>query len=138
MYRTEDIIKINENINIIKDEASYNYQKNNEPTLDELSIVYQYIISYIKKKQRIVYGGYAQNLLIIDKNKDDGFYKEINGAFYNWPDLADIEFYSPTPIEDLIELTEELYHKKFNYLIFLLLLILKNKMLLLSIGIIFS
>lgn len=50
----------------------------------------------------------------MNKNKDDVFYKEINNAVYNWPDLADIEFYSPEPLNDLIELTEELYQNKFN------------------------
>jgi len=115
MYRPEDILKINENIDKIKDDATLEYRKNNEPTLDETCKVCKSIIDYIKKKQRVMYGGYAQNLLITNKNKDDPIYKEINGSFYNWPDLADIEFYSPTPIEDLIELTEELYSKKFNH-----------------------
>jgi hypothetical protein len=116
MYRPEDILKINENIDKIKEDAQYEYKKNNEPTLDETSNVCKAIIDYIKKKNRVVYGGYAQNLLIMEKNKDDVFYKEINSAFYNWPDLADIEFYSPTPIDDLIELTEELYTMKFNHI----------------------
>ncbi len=43
------------------------------------------------------------------KNPEDSFYKIIDGVFYNWPDLADIEFYSPTPLDDIIELTEELF-----------------------------
>ena len=116
MYRPEDIIKINDNIDRIKEESHYEYRKNNEPTLEETSKICKLIIDFIKRKNRIVYGGYAQNLLIMNKNKDDVFYKEINGAFYNWPELADIEFYTPTPIEDLIELTEELYSKKFNHI----------------------
>ena len=114
MYRPEDIIKINDNIDRIKEESHYEYRKNNEPTLEETSKVCKLIINFIRRKNRVVYGGYAQNLLIMHKNKDDVFYKEIDGAFYNWPDLADIEFYSPNPIEDLIELTEELYSNKFN------------------------
>jgi len=114
MYRQKDIVDIDKNINKIKDEAIYEYKKQNEPTLDESSQVCKVIIDFIKRKKRVVYGGYAQNLLIINKNKKDGFYKEINGAFYNWPDLADIEFYTPYPIDDLIELTEELYSHKFN------------------------
>jgi len=114
MYRPEDILKINENIDKIKDDATYESKKKYEPTLEEISDVCKAIISYIKKKQRVTYGGYAQNLLIMNKNKEDVFYKEIDGAFYNWPELADIEFYSPTPIEDLIELTEELFSKKFK------------------------
>jgi len=114
MYRSEDIKKINDNIDKIKENAQYEYRKVNEPTLQESSNICKLIINFIKRKNRIVYGGYAQNFLIMSKNKDDVFYKEIDGAFYNWPDLADIEFYSPTPVDDLIELTEELYAKKFN------------------------
>ena len=116
MYRPEDILKINDNINKIKDDAIYEYKKKNEPTLDESSEICKIVIEYIKKKQRIVYGGYAQNLLIMNKNKDDAIYKEINGVFYNWPDLADIEFYTPTPLEDLHELTDKLFSKKFNHI----------------------
>jgi len=116
MYRSEDIVKINENIDKIKEDAQYAYKEFNDPTIKESSNVYKEIIEFIKKKQRVVYGGYAQNLLIMSKNKEDVFYKEINGAFYNWPDIADVEFYSPTPIEDLIELTEYLYKKKFEHI----------------------
>lgn len=109
MYRNEDIEKINKNIDKIKDEASKEYKTFYEPTLKETSNVYTSIKNYIKRKGRIAYGGFAQNLLVMKKNPDESFYKVVEGAFYNWPDLADIEFYSPTPIEDVIELTEELY-----------------------------
>ena len=109
MYRNEDFEKINKNIDKIKDEASKEYKTFYEPTLKETSNVYTSIKNYIKRKGRIAYGGFAQNLLVMKKNPDESFYKVVEGAFYNWPDLADIEFYSPTPIEDVIELTEELY-----------------------------
>jgi len=109
MYRNEDIEKINKNIDKIKDDAAQEYKTLNEPTLNEISKVYTSIKNYIKRKGRVAYGGFAQNLLIINKNLDDSFYKIIDGVFYNWPDLADIEFYTPTPIEDVIELTEELF-----------------------------
>ena len=109
MYRIEDIEKIDKNLDKIKDEAAQEYKSLYEPTLNEISKVYQSIKNYIKKKGRIAYGGFAQNLLIMKKNPDDSFYKVIDGAFYNWPDLADMEFYTPTPLNDIIELTEELY-----------------------------
>ena len=41
--------------------------------------------------------------LILNKNSEDGFYKET--------DLADIEFYSYEPVKDLVELTD-LIHKE--------------------------
>jgi hypothetical protein len=109
MYRIADIDKIDKNLDKIKDEAAKEYKTLYEPTLNEISEVYGSIKNYIKKKGRVTYGGFAQNLLIMKKNPDDSFYKVIDNAFYNWPDLADMEFYSPTPLADIIELTEELY-----------------------------
>ena len=114
MYRIEDIEKINKNIDKIKDEAAKEYKTLYEPTLNEISKVYNSIKNYIRKKGRVAYGGFAQNLLIMKKNSDDSFYKVIDGAFYNWPDLADMEFYSPTPLADIIELTEELYSQGYK------------------------
>ena len=116
MYRQKDINTIMENIDDIKNGASTIYKSHYEPTINEISKVYNAIKKYIKDNNKIVYGGFAQNLLVLDKNKNDGFYKEIDGAFYNWPDLADIEFYSSTPIDDLVDLTEYLFSLGFKHI----------------------
>lgn len=50
MYRPEDIKKINDNIDKIKEEAQYEYRKANEPTLQESSDICKLIINFIKKK----------------------------------------------------------------------------------------
>jgi hypothetical protein len=115
MFRYNDMEKIKSNINYIKDKAQEEYKTIHEPTLKEISDVYKIIIDFIIKKKRIIYGGYAQNLLLKVKNPDLAFYREIGGACYNWPDIADIEFYSDSPLTDLIDLTEELYTKGFKY-----------------------
>ncbi len=109
MYRVEDIEKISKSLDKIKDDAAKEYKSLYEPTLHEISEVYKSIKNFIKKKGRVAYGGFAQNLLIMKKNPEDSFYKVIDDAFYNWPDLADMEFYSPSPLADIIELTEELH-----------------------------
>jgi len=114
MYRLDDIDMINKNLSKIQDEASKEYKTKNEPTLDETSAVYNSIKEYIRNNKKLVYGGFAQNLLIQNKNPDEAFYKEINGAYYNWPDLADIEFYSPDPIKDMVELVDYLHSKGFK------------------------
>lgn len=114
MYRLDDIDMINKNLSNIQDEASKEYKTNNEPTLGEISSVYNSIKEYIKNNNKLVYGGFAQNLLIQYKRPDEAFYKEIDGAYYNWPDLADIEFYSPDPIKDTIELVDYLHSKGFK------------------------
>ncbi len=116
MYREEDLVKIEENYDKIRNESAKEYKTYYEPTLTEISNVYKAIKNFIKKNKRIVYGGFAQNMLIKIKNPDDVFYTEIDGAFYNLPDIADIEFYSPTPVADLIALTEELYSQGFKHI----------------------
>jgi len=114
MYRLDDIDMINKNLSKIQDEAAKEYKTNNEPTLVETTSIYNFIKEYIKKNKKLVYGGFAQNLLIQDKNPDEAFYKEIDGVYYNWPDLADIEFYSLDPIKDTIELVDYLHSKGFK------------------------
>ncbi len=115
MYREEDLEKIEENYDKIRNDAAKEYKTYYEPTLGEISSVYNAIKNYVRKTKKIIYGGFAQNMLIKVKNPDDVFYTEIDGAFYNLPDIADIEFYSPTPIADLIELTEELHAQGFKH-----------------------
>jgi hypothetical protein len=116
MYRSEDIEKIQNNIDTIKTKAIEIYKKNNPPTFQENAKVYNIIKNYIIQNKNIVYGGLAQHLLIKKMNFNDGIYKELDGAYYKWPDLADIEFYSPKPLEDVIKLTDELYKNKFEYI----------------------
>jgi hypothetical protein len=111
MYRPEDMEQIVINIDKIKNEVTKEYKTYYEPTLKENADVYSIIKDYIKRKKRIVYGGFAQNILLMAKNSEESFYKEVDGVFFNWPDIADIEFYSTTPIADIIELTEELHSK---------------------------
>ena len=114
MYREEDLNDIKLNINNIIDKSHNEYKKINEPTLDEISKVYNSIKEYIIKNKKIVYGGFAQNILLMNKNKDESFYKIINGTFFNWPDVADIEFYSHNPIQDTVDLCEMLHKIGFN------------------------
>ena len=115
MYRNEDMEMINQNLSKIKDDAAKEYKTFYEPTLSEMSKVYNAIKNYIQKNNKVVYGGYAQNLLIIKKNPADAFYTDIDGAYFNWPDIADIEFYSTTPLVDIINLTEELHAQGFKH-----------------------
>jgi hypothetical protein len=114
MFRKKDINKIEENIDKIKDNVILHYKENYEPTLNEITDVFNTILEFIKDNKLIIYGGYAQNKLLQYKNKDDFIYKKINGLYFNWPDLADIEFYSNEPIKHLIELTN-LLNTKFKY-----------------------
>ena len=98
MYRDEDIDKIKLNIDNIAEQAMTIYKTNYEPTLSESKEVYKELLNFIREKKRIIYGGYAQNSLILMKNKNDGFYKEI--------DTPDIEFYSYEPVKDVFDLCD--------------------------------
>lgn len=107
MYNQNDINLIKKNIDIIKEDATKKKLEILEPTLIEFKEVYSVILDFIKSKERIIYGGYAQNHLIKIKNISDEFYKET--------DLADIEFYTYEPLTDVIELSDLLYSKNFKY-----------------------
>lgn len=116
MYRLEDMEMIDKNLDKIKDDSAHAYKSKYEPTLNEMTKVVKVIKDYLVKNKKIAYGGFAQNLLLKKKNNNEGFYKEIDGVFFNWPDVADIEFYSHEPMADVIKLTEELFKAGFKYI----------------------
>lgn len=102
IYRDIDIDLIKDNLPSLQEKFEREFiQKYKEPSMDEMDKTNKIIFNYIRNNKLIVYGGFAQNLLIETKEKGAGFYKDI--------DLADIEFYSPTPIKHLIELCDLLY-----------------------------
>ncbi len=72
-----------------------------EPTIDEITQVYDIITEFIKEKKRKIYGGYALNKLLIAKNKEFALYDEL--------DTPDVDFYSPDPINDLVEICDRLH-----------------------------
>jgi hypothetical protein len=79
-----------------------------EPTIFEFKKVHEIIKNYIIKKKKIIYGGYALDELVTLKNKKDAIYNpEL--------DLPDIEFYSTSPVNDLIEICDLLYSKNYQY-----------------------
>ena len=99
MYRDEDIEKIKDNINKIIDDSHNEYKKSYEPTLIEVAKVYNAIKDYIIRTKKIAYGGFAQNTLLMNKNKSE---KEINYilniietnfVFYNLNEEEQYNFY---------------------------------------------
>jgi hypothetical protein len=77
-----------------------------EPTIDEMTKVYDIIINFIKTNKRKVYGGYALNKLLIMKKQSYAIYDEY--------DSPDIEFYSPDPMSDLIKLCDIISEKGYK------------------------
>ena len=107
MYRDEDIEQIKLNVDNIAENAMLIYKTTYEPTLTESKQIYNDIIEYIKIHKKIIYGGWAQNSLIMMKNKDDVFYKDT--------DTPDIEFYSHEPLTDLVNICDYLHSKKYKF-----------------------
>lgn len=107
LYRPIDIQAITDALDQIVEEATEIKKRTLEPTLDECKLVKEVINDYIMKKKRIIYGGTAYNTLIIQKSKSDAIYKST--------DCKDVEFYSPKPIEDIMELADILNEKKFKF-----------------------
>jgi hypothetical protein len=92
--------------NIIK-EAERKAGEVLEPTMREKKEVMNEIKNFIRDKRRKVYGGTAINETLKAINPKDVIYDEYT--------FFDIEFYSPTPVPDLVELTNLLYKKGYKY-----------------------
>jgi hypothetical protein len=79
-----------------------------EPTIVEKREVMSRIKDFIRKRHRIVYGGTALNEALKAVNPKDAIYDETL--------FSDIEFYSPTPVVDLVDLTNLLYQAGYKYI----------------------
>lgn len=93
--------------NLIK-KINYKKLKEFDPKIDEIEQVYNIIKSFIIEKKRKVYGGYALNLLLKDKDPKLAIYDDFELT------QADIEFYSSSPIQDLVELCGKIYKAGFK------------------------
>ncbi len=103
LYDEKNIDIITKNLSKIRTEArKYALENKIKPSLKDYKKIIKIISNYIEKNKRVVYGGYAYNELIINKNEKDRIYSK-DGL-----DLADIEFYSYEPIIDLVNIGNEL------------------------------
>lgn len=78
-----------------------------EPTIVEKKEIMNIIRDFVRNRQRKVYGGTALDETIKLVNPADAIYDDYK--------FSDIEFYSPTPVPDLVELTNLLYDKKYKH-----------------------
>jgi len=107
LFTNNDIEILNDKIDTIIDTIEEKKLEILEPTKKTLSTVNDIVLKFIKDNKRKIYGGYAQNKLIMTKNKDDAFYKST--------DVPDIDFYSPEPIIDLVKLCDIIYKEGFKH-----------------------
>ena len=108
LYSNKDIQLLEDNIENIISGARRNQLKKIEPTLEEYNNVMKIIKNFIIEKKRIIYGGYAYNEVIIKKNPSDRIYSK------DMIELPDIEFYSPQPVHDLVELSNIINDKGYK------------------------
>ncbi len=110
LYDEKNMKLLEDNIDsIIMDARRFALNNVLEPSLDEWKSGTKILLDFIKTNKRIIYGGYAWNELIKKKNKNDAIYSE------DMIELPDIEFYSPTPVHDLVYLCKEWVDKGFKF-----------------------
>ena len=105
LYKNSDVDVIKNNIGSIVDETLKIRNSKIQLTMEKYKEVIEVIKTFIKKKKRIIYGGYGFNELIKAKNKDDAIYNDLQ--------MPDIEFYTPEPLQDLVELCNKLHDNDF-------------------------
>ena len=94
---------------IIFEATKYALENILEPNLEEYGKVMELILDFIKTNNRVIYGGYGWNELIIKKNPKDRIYSEEK------IEQPDVEFYSPNPVHDLVAICDLLHEKGFKY-----------------------
>ena len=107
LYTTNDTEAIIDSFDKIVDETLTIKHETLEPTIEDYCKGIKVIKEFIKKKKRIVYGGNAFNDLIMQKNKDDAIYAKYS--------RGDYEFYTPEPLQDLVDLCNELHDRGFPF-----------------------
>jgi len=111
-YSDNDLQIINDNIDTIIDNASRISNNKLEPKQEEYNMIKKEIINFIKENKRIVYGGSAYHA-IIQKYRSDK--DSLNTIYQEWA-RYDIEFYSPDPINDMIEICNKLNKLKISHI----------------------
>ena len=101
LYVKDDIELLSKNIDTINEKIERKQLEMYEPNDKERKDITKTILDFVKSNKRKIYGGYALNNLVMDKDVKEAFYKD-----YQTPD---VDFYSPSPIEDLINLCNILH-----------------------------
>jgi hypothetical protein len=107
LYKEKDLDTFNDKWDKIEAELVEEENTKLWPTYKDRKAAEQIVYNFIKEHKRKLYGGTAQNMLIKVKNKEDAFYPDT--------DIADLDFYSPEPIEDLHRLANIFHSKGYKY-----------------------
>jgi ASC-1-like (ASCH) protein len=110
LYTEYDIDLLKKKSEEIRAELEKIKNEKMEPTLEEQKKIQKLIKEYCIEKKRKLYGGYAWNLLIMNKNPADKIYTDDNK-------VADIDMYSPEPINDWYAICNLLHKNGFQYVL---------------------
>jgi hypothetical protein len=108
LYREEDVEAVSSKISQIMKMSDKKAKDTLEATYQEFLTVSKHISDYIKRNNRIVYGGIALHEMLKDKSPKDVFYEDYS--------MNDIEIYSPDPVEDIMKLCDMLHEKKYKFI----------------------
>lgn len=106
LYSPNDLTLLSDNWESIMKEVETQKYLMIEPSKEEIIKVHNIICDFIKENKRKIYGGFALNLLVKEKNNNDAIYEDGK--------IPDIDFYSPKPIVDLIKLCNILHQHGFK------------------------
>lgn len=110
-YSDNDLEQINDNIDHIEADSLKTGYRLLDPNNEEYDKVRNIILNFIKQQGRVVYGGSAYHNIIQKYRRDIDSEKRI---YPEW-ERYDIEFYSPTPIRDLIMICNKLNDEGIKY-----------------------
>ena len=106
IIRQKDIEVIKDNIDNILYESKKYIKNNFDVKLLDYNNVFNIILNYIKDNKKIIYGGFAIDLLIK--------YKDKNNFIYDDYDYKDVEIYTCEPLLDLKNICDLLHKKGYN------------------------
>ena len=76
LIKEKDVNLLDQHVNDIIKKAKKQQMILLEPHEDEIKKITDIILKFIKENKRKIYGGYALNMLIIDKNPNDSIYDD--------------------------------------------------------------
>lgn len=111
LYTENDSKMLVEKVEDIMNNATEISSKIVKPTIDDLWKIVFTVVDFVKEKKRKIYGGFALNKLLESVSPDDMIYD--NNDIKSW----DIDFYSPSPIDDAREIANRLHAKGYQYVV---------------------
>lgn len=111
LYTQNDLKMFDQHVDRIIKESDELRLANVEPTKDRMWEIIFTVRDFVIEKKRKIYGGFALNKMIEEVSPQDRFYDDDN--IEAW----DIDFYSPDPINDAVEIANRLHAKGFKYVL---------------------